>query len=185
MVRIGSAEQKGKYKPPEGPNWSKANIRRILRSLGAFSLARRSRTHPERRNCAIHAIWHALCKAEPRHIEPVFAHTKLESDDHENIFLPYRSPDPFAFADGGNRYGAAERHADHRLISASPKVEYSKMATRFRLDRAHGKFLGVCAGIAQHFGWDPMLVRAGFVIGTLAGFGSAILIYIAIALIAD
>ena len=59
------------------------------------------------------------------------------------------------------------------------------MATRFRLDRAHGKFLGVCAGIAQHFGWDPMLVRAGFVIGTLAGFGSAILIYIAIALIAD
>ena len=59
------------------------------------------------------------------------------------------------------------------------------MSTRFRLDRANGKFLGVCAGIAAHFGWDPMLVPAGFVIGTLAGFGSAILIYIAIALIAE
>ncbi len=59
------------------------------------------------------------------------------------------------------------------------------MSTRFRLDRANGKFLGVCAGIAAHFGWDPMLVRAGFVLGSLAGFGSAILIYIAIALIAD
>jgi phage shock protein PspC (stress-responsive transcriptional regulator) len=59
------------------------------------------------------------------------------------------------------------------------------MATRFRLDRANGKFLGVCSGIAAHFGWDPMLVRAGFVIGALAGFGSAILVYFAIALIAD
>jgi phage shock protein PspC (stress-responsive transcriptional regulator) len=59
------------------------------------------------------------------------------------------------------------------------------MSNRFRLNRANGKFLGVCAGIADHFGWDPMLVRAGFVIGTLAGFGSAILVYIAIALIAD
>lgn len=59
------------------------------------------------------------------------------------------------------------------------------MSNHFRLDKANGKFLGVCAGISAHFGWDPMLVRAGFVIGTLAGFGTAILIYIAIALIAD
>lgn len=59
------------------------------------------------------------------------------------------------------------------------------MSNRFRLDRANGKFLGVCSGIAAHFGWDPMLVRAAFVVGTLAGFGSAILIYVAIALIAD
>jgi len=59
------------------------------------------------------------------------------------------------------------------------------MTTRFRLDRANGKFLGVCAGIAAQFGWDPMLVRVAFVVGTLAGFGSAILIYVAIALIAD
>ena len=59
------------------------------------------------------------------------------------------------------------------------------MSNRFRLDRANGKFLGVCSGIAAHFGWDPMLVRAAFVVGTLAGFGSAILTYVAIALIAD
>ncbi len=59
------------------------------------------------------------------------------------------------------------------------------MSNRFRLDPANGKFLGVCAGIAAKFDWDPMWVRAAFVIGTLAGFGSAILIYIAIALIAD
>lgn len=59
------------------------------------------------------------------------------------------------------------------------------MTERFHLDRSNGKFLGVCAGIAAHFKWDPMLVRAAFVIGTLAGFGSAIVVYFAIALIAD
>ncbi|WP_353227187.1 PspC domain-containing protein [Novosphingobium sp.] len=59
------------------------------------------------------------------------------------------------------------------------------MSNRFHLNRANGKFLGVCAGIADQFGWDPLWVRIAFVIGTLAGFGSAILIYIVIALLAD
>jgi len=43
----------------------------------------------------------------------------------------------------------------------------------------------VCAGTAAYFGIDPLLVRIGFVAGTLLGFGSFILIYLAIALIAD
>ncbi|MHA6333052.1 PspC domain-containing protein [Qipengyuania sp. CAU 1752] len=55
----------------------------------------------------------------------------------------------------------------------------------FRLDRSNAKVWGVCAGIARYFGIDPMLVRIGFVAGTLIGFGSLILVYIAIALIAD
>ena len=56
---------------------------------------------------------------------------------------------------------------------------------KFRLDKQHGKLMGVCAGLAKYLGWDPMLVRAIFVIGTLVGFGSFILIYLAIGLIAD
>lgn len=55
----------------------------------------------------------------------------------------------------------------------------------FELDRRNGKVFGVCAGIANYFGIDPMMVRIGFVAGTLIGFGSFILIYLAIALIAD
>ena len=55
----------------------------------------------------------------------------------------------------------------------------------FRLDRHNGKIWGVCSGIANYFGIDPMLVRIGFVAGTLIGFGSLILVYAAIALIAD
>ena len=55
----------------------------------------------------------------------------------------------------------------------------------FRLDRRNGKIWGVCSGIGNYFGINPTWARLGFVAGTLLGFGSFILIYIAIALIAD
>ena len=55
----------------------------------------------------------------------------------------------------------------------------------FSLDRANGKVCGVCAGIAHYFGIDPMIVRLAFVAGTVLGLGSLVLIYLAIALIAD
>lgn len=55
----------------------------------------------------------------------------------------------------------------------------------FRLDKQRGKVMGVCAGIASHFGIDVTLVRIAFVLGTLAGFGSLLIVYLAIGLIAD
>ena len=55
----------------------------------------------------------------------------------------------------------------------------------FRLDRQNGKIWGVCSGIANYFGIDATVVRIGFVAGTLIGFGSLILVYLLIALIAD
>ena len=55
----------------------------------------------------------------------------------------------------------------------------------FALDRRNRKLMGVCSGIARHFGIDVTLVRVGFVLGTLLGFGSFLLIYLAIGLIAD
>ncbi len=58
-------------------------------------------------------------------------------------------------------------------------------AKSFALDRSGGKLMGVCSGIARYFGIDATWVRVGFVLGTLLGFGSFILIYLAIALIAD
>jgi phage shock protein C len=59
------------------------------------------------------------------------------------------------------------------------------LSRSFRLDTVNGKLMGVCAGLANYFKVDPMIVRAVFVIGTLVGFGSFILIYLAIALLAD
>jgi phage shock protein PspC (stress-responsive transcriptional regulator) len=55
----------------------------------------------------------------------------------------------------------------------------------FRLDKSNSKVFGVCAGIGNYFGIDTMLVRIGFVLATLLGFGSPVLIYLAVALIAD
>ncbi|UVI40687.1 PspC domain-containing protein [Qipengyuania spongiae] len=65
---------------------------------------------------------------------------------------------------------------DDRAVSHRPK---------FRLDKRDGKLMGVCAGIGNYFGVDTTLVRIAFVLGTLLGLGSFILIYLAIGLIAD
>ena len=58
-------------------------------------------------------------------------------------------------------------------------------SSTFRLDRRHGRLMGVCAGIARYFDLDVMLVRIAFMLGTVLGFGSLLLIYLAIGLIAD
>ncbi|MCR2833238.1 PspC domain-containing protein [Parerythrobacter lacustris] len=55
----------------------------------------------------------------------------------------------------------------------------------FRLDRSNGKIWGVCGGIANYAGIDPMWVRIGFVIGALVSVGTAAIVYAAIGLIAD
>jgi len=58
-------------------------------------------------------------------------------------------------------------------------------AKSFALDRTNGKMMWVCSGIARYFDIDATWVRLGFIAGTLLGFGSFILLYLAIALIAD
>lgn len=49
-----------------------------------------------------------------------------------------------------------------------------KRLYRSRNDR---KLAGICGGIAEHFGWDPTLVRLGWILLTLMG-GSGVLIYL-------
>ncbi len=70
-------------------------------------------------------------------------------------------------------------------MSNSPITPSGGNTPGFRLDKADGKVFGVCGGIANYFGIDALWVRLGFVAGTIIGFGSLILIYLAIALIAD
>lgn len=54
-----------------------------------------------------------------------------------------------------------------------------------RLDRTNGKVFGVCAGLANYMNVDPIVVRAVFVVGTVFGFGTFLIAYLAIALLAD
>ena len=58
-------------------------------------------------------------------------------------------------------------------------------ASEFRLDKVNGKVMGVCAGLANRFGGDPLAWRLAFVLGTVFGFGSLVIVYIAIGLLAD
>jgi phage shock protein PspC (stress-responsive transcriptional regulator) len=71
------------------------------------------------------------------------------------------------------------------MTQLDPKPAGGPPSGGFHLDKPNGKVFGVCSGIGNYFGIDPLIVRLGFVLGTLIGFGSFILIYLAIALIAD
>ena len=56
---------------------------------------------------------------------------------------------------------------------------------QFHLDPENGKVMGVCAGLANRFGGDPLAWRLAFVLGTVFGFGSLVIVYLAIGLLAD
>ncbi len=56
--------------------------------------------------------------------------------------------------------------------------------TKFYLDKANAKWMGVCAGIADYTGIDVTLVRIGMVVGTVIGSGALIVIYLAAGFIA-
>ena len=55
----------------------------------------------------------------------------------------------------------------------------------FRLDKANGKLMGVCAGIANYTGIETIWVRVAFLAGTVFGFGSLAVLYLIIGLLAD
>jgi phage shock protein C len=56
--------------------------------------------------------------------------------------------------------------------------------TQFYRDKANGKWLGVCSGIADYTGLDVLWVRLGFVVLTLCGMGFLPVVYLALGLLA-
>jgi len=56
---------------------------------------------------------------------------------------------------------------------------------KLTLDRANKKIWGVCSGLANWSGIDATIIRIVFVLATLFGFGSALLVYVALGLILD
>ena len=56
--------------------------------------------------------------------------------------------------------------------------------TRFYRDKLNGRFLGVCAGIADYTGVDVLWVRIGFAVATLCGLGFLPLVYFLMGLFA-
>ncbi len=66
----------------------------------------------------------------------------------------------------------------------SPVKGNSKMS-KLMLDRANKKIWGVCSGLAKWTGIDATIIRIIFVLAAVFGFGSALLIYLALGLILD
>lgn len=60
--------------------------------------------------------------------------------------------------------------------SSQPATRPTKRLVRTRDDRWLG---GVCGGMATYFGVDPNLVRLLVVVGTVLGFGTLIIAYLA------
>ena len=60
----------------------------------------------------------------------------------------------------------------------------SVRSNSFRLNKSDRVLMGVCAGIADYTGVDLLLVRLLTVLLTLCGFGSTIIIYLLIGLLA-
>ncbi|MEA3032261.1 MAG: phage shock protein [Sphingomonadales bacterium] len=58
------------------------------------------------------------------------------------------------------------------------------MTQNFTLDRANGKLMGVCAGLAAATGTDPILVRLAAVLGLFLLGPVAIFLYLVAAWVA-
>ena len=52
--------------------------------------------------------------------------------------------------------------------------------TRFYRDKINGRWMGVCAGLADYTGLDVLWVRLGFVVGTVCGLGFLPVVYLAL-----
>ncbi|MEL6676692.1 MAG: PspC domain-containing protein [Bacteroidota bacterium] len=52
---------------------------------------------------------------------------------------------------------------------------------RRTLTKKPGGITGVCAGIGNYLNIDPVIVRAGFAIGTFMSFGTGLIIYLGLA----
>ena len=69
--------------------------------------------------------------------------------------------------------------------TSSSKGKNNPMKTKLRLDRANGKLMGVCSGLANWSGIDVSILRIIFVLATIFGVGAPVLIYLALGLIVD
>ena len=57
--------------------------------------------------------------------------------------------------------------------------------TKFYRDKANGKWMGVCAGIADYTGLDVLWIRLAFVVLTICGLGFMPVIYFALGFLSE
>jgi len=61
----------------------------------------------------------------------------------------------------------------------------NSLRTRYYRDKANGKLMGVCAGMADYTGLDVLWFRLGFVVLTVCGMGFMPVIYFALGFLSE
>eukprot|EP01042_Synura_sphagnicola_P033845 gene33845-43427_t len=87
----------------------------------------------------------------------------------------------------------AADHPDFRPLGRSAAAEaegsrtMNRHRTKFYRDKANGKFMGVCAGIADYIGIEVLWIRLAFVVLTLSGIGGGptVILYFALGFLAE
>lgn len=74
-----------------------------------------------------------------------------------------------------------ERAYDRSIALTSAQRQNAPSRTKFYLDKARGKWLGVCAGIADYTGVDVLWIRLAAVLSTFAIFPFNLITYVVIA----
>jgi len=70
------------------------------------------------------------------------------------------------------------RETSHMNGADTETMNTKRMLYRHPTDKVVG---GVCGGVAEYFGWDPVLVRVLWVVATFASWGGGLLAYILLA----
>lgn len=114
--------------------------------------------------------------------------SKKQSADQKEEYERDAKPDFKIRRPGGKSdafgYSASGRSAAYEKSSekeAYDSYAFTKKKRLFRTRRDR-KFLGVCGGIANYFGFDPTVVRIIFVLSTLF-YGSTLLLYIILGIV--
>jgi len=88
--------------------------------------------------------------------------------DVEEIIVLMGQPEDYATSDGAKQ---------EEPINDNNNTNTSHDRRRVYRDKDDAYVAGVCSGLSYYLGWDPMILRIGFVLLALLG-GSAILVYI-------
>lgn len=103
-----------------------------------------------------------------------------EKVEKERVRETYDKLDKFLYQDQGQ-----STKAKTKSKSTSSKFERFKVSSSGRLmkSRTDKKIAGVCGGLAKHLGISATLIRLLFVAAIILGWGSFILVYIALAFV--
>lgn len=103
-----------------------------------------------------------------------------EKEEKERVRETYDKLDKFLYQDQGRAKKAKEKTKSSTSTFERFKVSSSNRLMKSRTDK---KIAGVCGGLAKHLGISSTLIRFLFVAAIILGWGSFILVYIALSFV--